>query len=287
MTDYETGRGPGVGMLLIVRQENGSSPAHRRPGMGCAATRHAVPTKLSRVVYFQLDASRKGDHVAESMAVEDILEADLQLRGFWTRVRFPLRTSKGGWSDIDVLAYNPETRELVVAESKVRGPKKHVYAFTPRTQATYGSILEYDGDNYFGFLRHIGRACADGVIFENFAKMVRVLTVHLVSNYYIAPECMAGACGSVLKRIRPSVPKSVKLSIKLETTLDVIARIITGENLDAQGRRYGHAALDIARELNRYLHPNILFAGRGRGSTDAVKKALAKTLQHAFRVNGE
>jgi hypothetical protein len=121
--------------------------------------------------------------MAESMTVETIVEADLQLRGFWTRLRFPLRTKKGGWSDIDVLGYQPERQELVLAESKGRGPKKDVFAFTPYTRSTYGDILKYDDDNYFAFLKHIGRACTDGVIFDKFTKMVRSLTVQLVSNY--------------------------------------------------------------------------------------------------------
>lgn len=72
--------------------------------------------------------------MAEAMTVETILEADLLLRGFWTRVRFPFQTDNGGWSDIDVLGYNPERRELVLAESKVRGPKKDVSAYTADTK---------------------------------------------------------------------------------------------------------------------------------------------------------
>lgn len=60
--------------------------------------------------------------MAEAMTVETIVEADWQMRGFWTRLRFPLQTPKGAWSDIDLIAYNPEDRHLVIAESKVRGP---------------------------------------------------------------------------------------------------------------------------------------------------------------------
>ncbi|HXT70955.1 MAG TPA: hypothetical protein VN700_14435 [Vicinamibacterales bacterium] len=225
--------------------------------------------------------------MAEAMTVETILEADLQQRGFWTRVRFPLRTTNGGWSDIDVLGYHPERKELIFAESKVRGPKKDVYAFTPYTRKAYGSILEFDGDNYFGFLKHVRLACEDGVVFADFRKMVKTLTVQLVSNYYIAPECMKDACEDVLRKARVGIPKGVKVAIRLETTLDVISRMIARENADKQGRRYGHAALDIARELNRYLHPTVRFAGRGRAAADVVKKSLADTFERAFRVDGE
>jgi len=106
--------------------------------------------------------------MAEAMTVETILEADLLLRGFWTRVRFPLRTPNGGWSDIDVLGYDPVRRELVLAESKVRGPKKDVFAFTRATRKKYGNIFKFDlkdngKPNYFSFLRNIKQACKDGV----------------------------------------------------------------------------------------------------------------------------
>lgn len=222
--------------------------------------------------------------MAEAMTVETILEADLQLRGFWTRLRFPLRTINGAWSDIDLLAYHPERRELVIAESKVRGPKKAVYAFTKYTRKRYGDILEYDGENYFLFLRHIDQVCKDGVVFHRFKKMVKHLNIHLVSNYYIAPECMPAARTTILKRVRPEVPNGIKITINLETTLDVISRIIAEENKNPQGRRYGHAALDIARELNRYLHPDVRYAGRTRASTIPIKKALADTFERAFRV---
>src|SRR5271157_1174710 len=104
--------------------------------------------------------------MAEAMTVETIVEADWQMQGFWTKVRFPFRTPKGGWADIDVLAYNPESKELVVGESKVRGPKRDIYAFTAETQKRYGNILEYDGENYFGFLKHLSCVCKDGVVFK-------------------------------------------------------------------------------------------------------------------------
>src|ERR1700735_1088053 len=100
--------------------------------------------------------------MAEAMTVGTILEADLQLQGFWTRLRFPLQTGNGGWSDIDLLAYHPERRELVIAESKVRGSKKAVYAFTSYTQKKYGDILQFDDNNYFSFLRHIKQICKNG-----------------------------------------------------------------------------------------------------------------------------
>ena len=72
--------------------------------------------------------------MSEAMTVETIVEADWKMNGFWTKLRFPLRTQKGSWSDIDILAYHPETKVLVIAESKVRGNKKAIYAYTRESQ---------------------------------------------------------------------------------------------------------------------------------------------------------
>jgi hypothetical protein len=220
--------------------------------------------------------------MAEAMTVETIVEADWQMKGFWTKLRFPFQTPKGSWSDIDILAYNPETRELVIAESKVRGPKKTIYAFTAYTQQKYGSILEYDKDNYLSFLRHIQTACKDGVIFTNFCKMVSKLTIQLVSNYYVSDDVKPDAEKAIWSLVRKDVPESVTVEIRLETTLDVISRIIASENTKEQGRRYGHPVIDIARELNRYMHPQIQYAGRGKQANAQIKKELEEKLAVAL-----
>ncbi|MBI4204738.1 MAG: hypothetical protein HY527_06905 [Betaproteobacteria bacterium] len=220
--------------------------------------------------------------MAEIMTVESIVEADWQMQGFWTKVRYPLRTKNGSWSDIDILAYKPESRELVIAESKVRGPKKAVYAYTKASQQRYGTILEYDihGNDqlYFGFLEHIKLACEGRAIFDGFSRMVSKLIVQLVSNYVIDDDVKPNAIAAVKKQIRKDVPKTIDLDIRLESTLDVIARIIKNENVSLQGRRYGHPVIDIARELNRYMHPDVHYAGRTRGAADIVRASLKKRL---------
>lgn len=222
------------------------------------------------------------DAMAEVMTVEMILEADWILQGFWTKPRFPLRTTNGDWSDIDVLAYSPEAQHLVISESKVCGPKNMVYAYTAYTQAQYGDILAYDGDNYFKFLRHIARVCESGVVFSDFQRMVKRLTVQLVSNCFVSEDVKPAAIQAIEARIRPDVCEGITLDVRLETTLEVICRILAWEDERIQGRRYGHPVIDIARELNRYLHPQVRYAGRDRQSTSDVKDALVKTLRKLF-----
>ncbi|MBI5723788.1 MAG: hypothetical protein HZA50_07520 [Planctomycetes bacterium] len=213
--------------------------------------------------------------MSEAMTVETIVEAYWQMKEFWTKVRYPLQTPKGGWSDIDILAYNPKTRELVIAESKVQGRKKDVYAYTKQID---GDILKFGG-NYFDFLRHLKSVCKDGVIFSDFQKMVKKLIVQLVGNYVISDDVKPEAEKTVWNKIRKDIPTYVELKIRLETTLDVISQIITLEYELKQGKRYGHPVLDIARELNRYMHPQILYAGK---DTEPIKKAFAKKLKQAL-----
>lgn len=224
--------------------------------------------------------------MSEAMTVETIIEAYWQMQGFWTRTRFPLQTRAGGWSDIDVLAYKPESRALVIAESKVRGPKKAVFAYTKDSRKRYGNILDYDWHDddylYFGFLRHIKQACTTETIFRNFDRMVRKLIVHLASNYAISDEVKLHAEATVYKKIRKAVPERIALEVRLDSTLDVISKIITLENENTQGRRYGHPVIDIARELNRYMRPQVHYAGGGRAGAQLVRNSFKRKLSQAM-----
>ena len=202
--------------------------------------------------------------MSEVMVSEGIIESYWLLKDYWTRVRFAYQTENGGWSDIDVVAYDPETRHLVIAESKVRGPKKAIYAYTELTQDKYGSLLDYDGNNYFSFLKNLPRICSDGILFKNFSRMVDKITVQLVSNYVIDQDVMEDAKAAVLTQVKSILPKmKCELEVMLNSTMDIMVQVIEQEDEMTKGRRYGNAMLDIAREMNRYAHPDIKYAGRG------------------------
>jgi len=221
--------------------------------------------------------------MSEAMTVETIVEAYWRLKDFWTKIRFPLQTDGGGWGDIDVLAYHPEQKTLVIAESKARGPKKEVYAYTEYTRQKEGDIFEYDGDNYLTFLKYIKPVCSKDVVFKNFRRMVDKLIIQLVSNYYIDDGILAKVTEDIRKRIKDSTPRGIKTEIRLDTTLNIIAEIIKLEKSNLQGRRYGHPVIDIARELNRYLHPDIRYAGKEKKMIEAIKGKLRKTFLDSLR----
>ena len=214
------------------------------------------------------------------MAAELIVEAEWILRGgYWTKVRFPFQTVRGGWSDVDVLAYSPSRKHLVVSESKVQGPKNKVYAYTPDTDRYFID------DSYLGFLDNLPVLMRDGVVFGRFADSVARITVQLVSNTVILPGCLRDeAEASVVAYVEENfdLPGDVRLEAMLDSTLDVLARVVTRERERGQGRRYGHPVIDIARELNRYLDPSVEGAGRSKARTDPVKRQGLRSFWEAI-----
>jgi hypothetical protein len=219
--------------------------------------------------------------MAEAMTAEMILDAYWQLEGFWTKPRFPFKTSSGSWSDVDILAYKAEDKHLVVAESKVRGTKQQVWTYWADESGS-PDFITWDKGAYLGFLDHMPTICTDGVVFRNFSQMVKKLTVQLVSNYYIPGELRPQAQAAVCSHIRQNVPEGVALEARLDETFDIICRIIVLENERNQGRRYGHPVIDMARELNRYMHPSLAYGGN-KQERDAIKQSFMDKLSAALR----
>jgi hypothetical protein len=220
-----------------------------------------------------LTRSGYGDPMAEVMAVEAIIDAYWQLQGFWSKPRFAFQTLEGGWSDTDVLAYHPENRHLVIAESKVQGNKKLVMAFTSEIQKKLKhTFFEHEQGDYFKFVNHVGIIC--GKVFKSFPAMVQTLTIQLVSNYYLSDDVKENTVNQVRAHV-VTLLKHDNVKVLLQTTLEVFAEIIRLERVLDQGKRYGNPVIDIARELNRYTDPGIRMAGR---DTQEIRKRVIKPL---------
>lgn len=183
--------------------------------------------------------------MSEVMLSELIAEAEWLLmkegqRGhYWTKTRFPFKLKN--WSDIDVIAYNPETKHLVFCESKVQGQKTLIR----------GKVKE--NDRYVSFVKHIPHLAEQGVLFDNFGRMVKKLTVKLVSNLVLADK------DELINKLETEIQKALRkkkiicsVAVELETTFEVLTRIIYKERENNQGRRYGNPVLDLVREINRY-----------------------------------
>jgi hypothetical protein len=229
------------------------------------------------------DHPQGGHAMAEIMTVESIIEADWLLQKYWVKVRYPIKTEKGSWSDIDVLAYSPDSRHLVISESKVQGSKNVVWAYIIKEEEYTSDVWSIEEDAYLNFVRHVPAVCRSEV-FDDFSQMVKQLTVQLVSNWFVAKDIKSKTEEKVRSAIQ-GVPKGIKLDVRLETTLHVICRIIRTQRESTQGKRYGHPVIDLARELNRYMHPDIRGAGKGKMATEPIKREFRDLLTDAL--NGE
>jgi len=209
--------------------------------------------------------------MSEAMTVETIPEAFWMLKGYWTKTRVPYKKDKGGWGDFDLIAYDPSSRHLVVAESKARGSARSVWMFGEAAHKSYPDITKWDDAGYFDFIKDLKYLWNDGVLFafKGYEKTERIkrLTLQLVSNYLISKEVYDNAIDSVkklLQKTKPQLPIPLKsIEIDLTTHIDIFCNILKLVRTHEQGRRYGHPVLDIARELLRYLQPKVKEAGRG------------------------
>lgn len=232
-----------------------------------------------------------GDYMAEAMTVETIIQAYWDIKGYWTKLRVPIKV--GGWTDIDVVAYNPLKKELVLAESKVRGNKHALKVYTNEFHAhsennsflsfdkLYGKDGKYD---YLSFIERLDAKFMDSIFKELSLPKENIETIsfHLVSNYYIEENLLESAQNEVkdeMNKLLDGSGYSIH-EVIIQTTFDVLCEIISKEEMNEQGRRYGHPVLDIAREINRYMHPDVrLINSRKIAYNKDCKEEIQKNLQ--------
>ncbi|MHB1927473.1 MAG: hypothetical protein ACYCRD_09445 [Leptospirillum sp.] len=212
--------------------------------------------------------------MSEMMTTEILVEAEWILKDYWTKGRFPVQTSKGGWSDFDVVAFHPSPSDpelkrkshLVLSEAKSFGTRNQVYVTTAKNQDyTFKNIEslwseEEKTDPYFSFLRQI--KVIDGPLLDLIQNSVQIVTIQLVSNWMIDQEVKGNIESRLAKKVKEVlISKQLKdktVNCIIETPLEVFERIMKGVKDDIQGRRYGNPILDLAREFNRYLNPSYL-----------------------------
>ena len=122
------------------------------------------------------------------MATELIIDAYWSLKNYWTKVRVPLPNG----SDFDVVAYNPNKKHLVVAESKARNKKERVYVYNKSEKNFVDSYWEKFLCN-IPYLWNNDEWDTGNYLFDDFNKSVKKLTIHLVSNTYVDKKCIKKA----------------------------------------------------------------------------------------------
>ena len=219
--------------------------------------------------------------MSEVMTSEAIIEAEWLLKGYWTKPRFAFQTANGAWSDVDVLSYMPATKHLVISESKVRGERNRIDAYTKNTKKSFAEFDKVSGKaNYLSFLEHIPALCEGNVIFRDktLTEMVESITIQLVCNYVVTSDVREKVENELKKMIPVGLPCA---NFQLDSTIDVFARVIKAEKNSGQNKRYGNPVLDIAREINRYFFPSICGAGRVQDELgkQVRKEAVAEFLK--------
>jgi hypothetical protein len=90
----------------------------------------------------------------------------------------------------------------------------------------------------------------------------------------------------VRSKVRRKLPRIKNLEVRLDTTFELFCNVIDLEEKRNQGKRYGNPVIDIARELNRYFHPEIHDAGRKRDTIEEIKKDLCEPLRRILEKAG-
>lgn len=229
------------------------------------------------------------------MTVETVIDAYWQLQGYWTKLRYQYKIERG-WSDIDVIAYHPLKKELVIAESKVRGRKHLIRAYTSEVRSGEISLIDFDRKkdgslDYLSFIENLNPSMLKEIYSSlNIPNETKII-VHLVSNYYIEESILSDAEEELREEINKRIGSSYTVErVKIDTTFDVFCEIIKQEEKINQGKRYGHPVIDIAREINRYMNPTVIRkknerkSGKVREYKKEVKSNFEKKIGEALRL---
>lgn len=215
--------------------------------------------------------------MSEAMTVELLAEAYWYIQGFWTRVRCPLRTKKGAWSDIDLLAWNNKKKHLVICECKVQQGKNAVYVYSEETEKSYPSFIQkYDRTQegkpaYLAFIRNLPLIIKDPAVTNEYHAAEKV-TVQLVSNYFITSSMKMKVDQEVKSKLKKILGGNV--DVRMDSTYELFCRLIEIERKMKQGKRYGHPILDIVREINRFLNPDLNYYGRTKECRQKIEEEI-------------
>lgn len=231
------------------------------------------------------------------MAVEEVVEAYWQLKGYWTKLRYPLNTGKNNyWTDIDVVAYHPKKKELIICESKVKGKNHTVRPYTFEIE-NHLNIIEFDKrgngekkkSDYLLFIQKMNNEFLHQVLEKlNIPEEGTKFVVHLVSNYWIEEDIKEEVKKYLMDEINKNVSSCLIDRIEIDTTFDILCKIMEYEEEKNQGKRYGNTIIDVTREINRYMHPQVEKMkmkeyGISKDETKSIEKRLNRYLDEKLK----
>lgn len=251
---------------------------------------------------------------------ELLLEAYWKIQGYWTKVRFPYDANdKERKKDFDLIAYDPESKTLVVGEAKAQNTKNRVYIYHSGFK---NSDFHVEFKGYTKFISEISNLWTkDDLIFsvseefkkkqekekiskelekeeiskeleEIFKENVKKLVIHLLSNTYIEESCRKKIKKDLEKKFKDENnwkfdETEIEIEIEIDNFMDLFMKIFEFQRGRRQSRSYENHVLDFIWEFHRYFEPEFQgFCGNkydGKNLSDARKKA--DDIKHEYFLN--
>lgn len=211
----------------------------------------------------------------EAMSVEQLLLAAWEEEGFIGKTRVPV-----GASDLDVLAVNLNTRTVRTGESKVREGSQRVYVVDDWCVAEMGRPgidfrwwLEEGWSKWLNTLPQAWDQTGQPVVpwlppiqQVDRIEVVFCCNLHLFTDQRDAVhDALSRAAESSLRenpalgeRLDAGLPVKGSVRSTLESACDLMRFVRRRISEQSYGRRFGDPFKDLARELHRYLNPDMV-----------------------------
>lgn len=224
--------------------------------------------------------------MSEEMAIESLAVEWLaaRLNTQTKRTRFKLYGANRGYSDIDAIASSSNKGILAMAECKVQGPATAVFPYSPENsilddESYCSSMLQKARTLFLSKNKWVSESFQMGPTKSAWNKL-RILELWLIANIFIPANQQKQVDNKLTEEITSTgikgLPQNVEIKVFMRSTIQIILdmyRIVEKWILvNRWGPRFGHAQLDLLREIARYK------SARAKPCRDYYRKEMKKIL---------
>ena len=225
--------------------------------------------------------------MSEEMAIESLAVEWLaaRLNTETKHTRFKLYAANRGYSDIDAMVSSSNEGILAIAECKVQGSATAVFPYSANNsilddESYCSSMLQKARTLFLTKNKWVSESFQMGPAKSAWNKL-RTLEIWLIGNIFVAPdqqkEVDEKLTGEITSAGIKGLPPNVEVNAFIRSTIQIILemyRIVEKWILeDSWGPRFGHAQLDLLREIVRYKN-----ASGAKHCRDHYRKEMKKIL---------